>query len=377
MTRTPGTIRDDARLLIVRLGAVGDVIRTLPAVSLLKDAYPRARLSWIVEDLSWDLLQGHPDLSEVLRLPRRTLRDAAVRPWRLPGLLREITATLRARRFDVAVDFQGSLKSALLARLSGAPRRAGFARGHGRELSWRLMTETVEPPTTRLNRVERNLLLAESLGARSDTVHVRLFERPGEADAAEALLSGRVPAGAPSVVLSPGTSGRQAWKRWPEARFGVLASALRRDCGAVPLIAWGPGEEPLARAVVAASGGAAVLLPPVDLRLLAALLRRVTLFVGADTGPMHLAWAVGCPVLALFGPTDPALNAPIGTGHVVLRRGPSMESLQPPAVLEAAIGLLRRVRPARPVSGGPVFPRRGLPIPPVAVSEGAPAIAAS
>jgi lipopolysaccharide heptosyltransferase I len=377
MTRTPGAIREDARLLIVRLGAVGDVIRTLPAVSLLKDSFPQARIAWLVEDLSWSLLQGHPDLDEVIRLPRRTLSAAAVRPWRLPGLLREIAGTLRARRFDVAADFQGSLKSALLAKLSGAPRRTGFARGHGRELSWRLMTETVRPPTTRLNRVERNLLLAESLGAFSDTIQVRLPERPGDAEAAERLLAGRVPAGTRAVVLSPGTSGRQAWKRWPAARFGMLAAALGRDSGIAPLVAWGPGEEPMAREVAAASGGAAILLPPVDLRLLAALLRRISLFVGADTGPMHLAWAVGCPVLALFGPTDPALNAPIGTEHVVLRRGPSMESLPFAAVLEAAVALLRRARPGWRPAGGPVFPRRGLPIASVAATEGAPATAAS
>jgi ADP-heptose:LPS heptosyltransferase len=202
--------------------------------------------------------------------------------------------------------------------------------------------EWVRPHGRRVNRVERNLLLAEAVGARGDAIDVILPERPGEGRAAEEMLLGLNPKGAPVVVLSPGTSLRQWSKRWPAEHFARLAALLAPSLGVVPLVAWGPGEEALARAVVSGSGGRAVAAPPTSLRLLAAILRRSALFVGADTGPMHLAWGVGCPVLALFGPTDPRLNAPLGSAHVVLRPGCSTSDITPEQALEAARRILGR-----------------------------------
>jgi lipopolysaccharide heptosyltransferase I len=342
MRRSAATLLARDRVLIVRLGAVGDVIRTLPAVGLLRSTFPGAHLAWIVEDLSFDLLEGHPALDEVIRLPRRALRRALTRPWGLPGLLAGLTRELRRRRFDVALEFQGSLKSGLIARLSGAPRRVGFAPGHSRELSWLLTNEHVRPPGRFLNRVARNLLLAEAVGGRGDRITIELPERREDGARARAILGELCTGGAPPVVLCPGTSRRQAGKRWPAAGFGRLAALLRSDPGVVPLVAWGPGEEEMARAVVAAAGGAALAMPATGLRVLAAVLRRAALFVGADTGPMHLAWSVGCPVLALFGPTDPRLNAPLGPGHAILRRGDSMSALHAEEVAAAARDLLRR-----------------------------------
>ena len=356
MSRAPAPLRPTDRVLIIRLGAVGDVVRTLPALRMLRASFPGARLSWIVEDLAHALLEGHPDLDEVIRLPRRDLRDAARRPWRLPRLAAALARDLRGRRFDAVLDFQGSLKSALVARLSGAPRRIGFGFGHGREMSFLLLTERLSPRRRRLNRVERNLLLAEAVGAAAEVVTLVLPEAPGEGERAQAILRDLRPDGAPIVLLSPGASRRQAYKKWPAERYGRLAALLRSDPGAAPLVAWGPGEEDLARRVAQASGGAAAVLPATGLRLLAAILRRSDLFVGADTGPMHLAWAVGCPVVALFGPTDPALNAPFGPGHSVLRRGATMDALTIEEVAAAARDALRRA-PARRGASAPAVPR--------------------
>jgi ADP-heptose:LPS heptosyltransferase len=151
-------------------------------------------------------------------------------------------------------------------------------------------------------------------------------------------------------------SRRQAWKAWPAWHYSRLAGLLQRSSGVRPVVVWGPGEEDLARSIVQAAGHALVLAPPVGLRLLAALLRRATLFVGADTGPMHLAWVTGCRVVALFGPTDPRLNAPRGDGHQVLRSSDgSMASLRPETVHEAVIRALSAARPTvgRPAGTAP------------------------
>ena len=332
-------------MLLIRLGAVGDVLRTLPALHLIRSTFPTVHVTWLVEDLSHDLLGGHPEIDEVLRFPRRELRDATARPRLLAGLMTAFVRDLRRRRFSVAMDFQGSFKSGLLALLSAAPRRVGFGPGHCRELSFALTNDWVRPRRRRLNRVERNLLLAEAVGARGETIEVILPERPEEGRVAEEMLRGLNPRGSPVVILSPGTSLRQRGKRWPAEHFSRLADLMASTLGVVSLVVWGPGEEALARAVVTGSGGRALIAPPMSLRLLAAVLRRTALFIGADTGPMHLAWSVGCPVLALFGPTDPRLNAPLGSAHVVLRAGRSTSDITPEQAFEATRRILGRSAP--------------------------------
>jgi lipopolysaccharide heptosyltransferase I len=359
MSRRDHRLDERDRVLLIRLGAVGDVLRTLPALHLIRKTFPAVHLAWIVEDLSRELLDGHPEIDEVIRFPRREIRETARRPRALMARLIVLRRELRARRFTAAVDFQGSLKSGVLGLLSGAPRRIGFAPGHCREFSFLLTNEWVRPHGRRLNRVEKNCLLAEALGAAGDEIEVVLPERPEEGRQAESMVRSLNPGRAPLAVLSPGTSRRQAAKRWPPEYFGRLASLLAGSSGALPLVVFGPGEETLAREAVSASGGRAVLAPPTSLRLLAAVLRRSALFVGADTGPMHLAWAVGCPVVALFGPTDPALNAPLGPMHAVLREGRSTARINPDQAYEAA----RRLLPPRSLahaSGAPRLSRAAL-----------------
>jgi lipopolysaccharide heptosyltransferase I len=367
----PSHLDDGNRILVVRLGAMGDVLRTLPAVGVIRRTFPTARISWIVEDLSYPLIDGHPAVNEPIRFPRRALREAVRRPARLAAILRDLRADLRSRRFDVTLDFQGSLKSALVAWISGAPRRVGFAAGQAREGSHLFSTHQLRPPAAPVNRVERALLLAEAVGARGDEVAVGLPERAEDGEAAGRILADLAPDGGPVVILSPGTSELQRHKRWPPARYGAVAAALAGSGAVLPLIAWGPGEETLAAAVVAAAGGRAAPAPRTTIPVLAALLRRAALFVGGDTGPMHLAWAVGCPVLALFGPTDPRLNAPIGREHVVLRARRRMEDLEAATVARAALAILGRAgassagsgRPPIPARPAPTFPRQPLPLP--------------
>jgi lipopolysaccharide heptosyltransferase I len=340
------SLEESDRVLLIRLGAVGDVLRTLPALHLVRTTFPSVHVSWIVEDLSRDLLLDHPEIDEVLSFPRRELREAAGRPGVLVRLLADVRRSLRDRKFTVALDFQASFKSGLLAYVSGAPRRVGFGPGHSRELSFLFTNEWVRPHADRLNRVERNLLLAEAVGARGDTVEAILPERPEDTRAAEEILRTLNPEEWPVVVLSPGTSRRQRYKRWPAESFSRLARRLAASMRVLTLVVWGPGEEETARFIATDSQGCALPAPPTTLRLLAALLRRASLFVGGDTGPMHLAWEVGCPVLALFGPTDPALNAPLGSAHVILRAGPSMSDIDPEEVLAGALRILGRARTA-------------------------------
>ena len=353
MERSLRPLAASDRLLIVRLGALGDVLRAIPAVHAIRSAFPRLQLSWMVEDLSFPLIDGHPDVDRTLRFPRRELGA-----WRRPGVMAEhlgrLRTTLRSEAFTVVLDMQASFKSGLLTWLTGAARRVGFSPAHCREMSFVFTNEWVRPTSRWLNRVDRNLELARAVGASIADPRLPLPERPEEGEEAEVLLRRLLPGGAPRVLVSPGASRLQAFKRWPASGFARLAASLGRDQATPLVVVWGPGEEDLARSVVAASEGGALMAPATSLRILAAMLRRATLFVGADTGPMHLAWAVGCPVVALFGPTDPRLNAPLGTGHRVLRAASGrMEDLDPRDVLEGVQQALaeRRMSAAGPPAG--------------------------
>lgn len=317
MERPVAPLRPQDRVVVVRLGAVGDVIRALPAVHRLRLAFPRAHFAWIVEDLAAPLLRGHPDLDDVVVLSRRELREARRRPALLLALATALRRRLAGERYDVAIDLQASFKSAIVTLLTGARRRVGFAPTHSREGSFLFAGEWARPSSPHLNRVDRNLEMAALLGALVGPVTAAFREQKDEAQEAERILAGLGSTRGAPIVLCPGSSRRQDYKRWPAAAWSRLALRLA-DAGRTPVIVWGPGEEELAATIERQSDGRARRAPATSLPVLAALLRRSALFVGADTGPMHLAWAVGCRVVALFGPTDPRLNAPFGAGHMVL-----------------------------------------------------------
>lgn len=297
------------KCLVVRLGSLGDIIHTLPAVAALRAAFPDAIIDWVVERLARALADRIPILDAVHEidtfrwrrapLSRLTRREAA-------GVFRE----LRARRYDVALDFQGLVKSAVVARASGADRVLGFARRALREPAARAFYhEGVAPGPETEHVIEKNRALARRLGVRGGEVVFPLREDPADAAGAETVVrQARFEPAARFVILNPG--GGWPTKRWPAARFGELARELQVRNGLRALVAWGPGEEPLARAVVDASGGAATAGAPMDVPVLLAVLRRAALFVGGDTGPLHFAAAVGTPIVGLFGPTDPRRNGP-------------------------------------------------------------------
>jgi ADP-heptose:LPS heptosyltransferase len=295
----------------VRLGAVGDVVRTLPAASALRRAWPGAHLAWCVEPPGASLLRAQPWLDEVLVFPRPELRDALgrLRLGRAAAILRRFLRELRARRFDLVVDFHSIAKSGLLAWASGAPRRAAYARPYGRELAWLFASETARLDPPRASRFERNAALVRFLG-----VEPRPLAKPLVVDdALRARVARALGAGAAPVVMHPGTSDRTPHKRWPPAAYAALARTLAGETGGPCLVTSGPaqGDRDAAEAVVAASHGAARLAPPTEsLAELAALFERCRLYVGGDSGPLHVASLVGTPVVQILGPTDPVENAP-------------------------------------------------------------------
>ncbi|MEX2661573.1 MAG: glycosyltransferase family 9 protein [Vicinamibacterales bacterium] len=284
-------------ILIVRLGALGDIIHAIPAAAALRAAYPNARIDWLVDAKHAEILELVTVVDRLLVLEKPTLRA-----WI------HATRMLRAGRYDVALDFQGLMKSAVLARASGARRVLGFSIWHLREKSARpFYSESVDVaagPAGDRHVMHKNLRLLEGLGITGAAIE---FPLARVASPARDLITAQA-AGKPYALLNPGA----AWpnKRWDAQRFGELASFLRDVRGLVPFVLWGPAEAPLAQAVVDASGGAAVLAPPTRLADLVEISRGASLMVSGDTGPLHIAAAVGTPIVSIFGPTDPSRNGP-------------------------------------------------------------------
>jgi lipopolysaccharide heptosyltransferase I len=295
------------KILIVRLGALGDVVHAIPAAAALRRALPDARIDWLVESRHRAIVDLVTVVDRVLQVEGRSIAG-----W--------VDAVRRVREvpYDIALDFQGLMKSAVFARASGARRVAGFSIWHLREKSARPFyseTDSAAGPGTEPGHVIRkNLHLLEVLGIETTRVEFPLARVRSEAlDAV-----GRAIGDAPFALINPGA----AWpnKRWPADRFGEVAGFLRDVRGIVPIVLWGPGEEPLAQSVVDASAGAARLAPATTIGDLVELSRAAALIVSGDTGPLHIAAAVGTPVVSVFGPTDPQRNGAWDVNDLTISR---------------------------------------------------------
>lgn len=325
---TPAQTQSRPRILIVRLSAIGDVIHGMPLACALRERFPAAFLAWAVEERAAVLLRGHEALDELITLPRGWLKS--------PGTVWRLRRRLRAMRFDAAIDAQGLTKAAIVAWLSGARRRIGFGEPWGRELSPWLNTELVD--TTAEHAIDRTLQLLLPLGISSPAVRFRVPEDPTARAAAEEMIC-RAGLGDGFAIVNPGAG----WpsKLWPSDRYAAVACHLGQVWALPSLVVWaGSGERTLAVKIAAGSGGYAQVAPPTTLGELAALSRRGWLFVGSDTGPLHLAAAVGTPCVGLYGPWPAKRHGPYGPGHIALQEmffeGPTRARRKaPPALMEA------------------------------------------
>jgi heptosyltransferase-1 len=302
------------RLLMVRTSALGDVVHSLPVLTALRRHFPTARLGWLVESAMAPVLAGHPDLDQLI--------EVRLRPWRRRPLsaatwreARAFFAALDGFAPDVVLDLMGNHKAGILGALTLSDRRIGFARRARREPSSAMwISEPVRPRG--VHAVDRALSLLDALGvprAPADFGGGKLF--PQAPPVAESFLASHPERFA---LIHPGAG--WANKRYAAAAWGQVARALAQRAGLAVWVAAAPGEEDLAHAVVAASGGAARAVDVGSLAFLAAVARRARLVLGGDTGPLHLAHALGAPVLMVMGPTDPARHGPYGAPQRALYR---------------------------------------------------------
>jgi lipopolysaccharide heptosyltransferase I len=288
------------RILIVKLSSIGDIVHTLPALAALRAAMPQAEISWVVERRSAEILRDNPLLDRLIEVDTKALRRGLMSGETLRAPRQQLRR-LRASAFDVALDFQGLLKSASIARLSGARRVFGYSRAGLREpVSALLLSRTVAvPPLTHV--IHKSLLLLQ--GALGVEVPRELSfpistSAQHDAEAAEAVenTDGKY------AILNPG--GGWPTKLWSAERFGKLADLLWTSYRMSSLVTYGPGELELAEAVCRSSVSGKAQPVSLSLKAFYSLARKASVYVGGDTGPTHIAVAAGAPIVGLFGPTE-------------------------------------------------------------------------
>lgn len=304
------------RILLVRLSSLGDVVHTLPALRALRQAFPDAHITWVVEEKFSAVLDGNPDLDEVLVVRTREWRKNLT-----PATLKEMRSfyrELRGRNFDLAIDIQGLIKTGVLAALSGAPLRVGFDRTDCRE-QWNALFTNIKVPAVgrTIHVVDKNLSMIRALGAQDLSQEFVVRIPQAAQNQAQEFFDKHPDLGArPVVVLHSGVGYKT--KQWELERFAQLGDRISSELGASILLTWGPGEKDKVDRLSSHMTQPHWVAPPSSLHQSMALFDRASLFVGGDTGTLHLCVALGIPTVSLFGPTDPVYNGPYGSPHQVI-----------------------------------------------------------
>ncbi|MGQ0542178.1 MAG: lipopolysaccharide heptosyltransferase I [Blastocatellia bacterium] len=304
-------------MLIVKLGAIGDIIHTLPAVAAIRGHLPDARISWVAETRSAEILRGNGLIDELIEVDTRALREGSVIDDILPAIRSQLTG-LRSKKFDVAVDFQGLLKSALIAKLSGARLRGGFSRKSMREPAGRIFLTNVAKVQPQTHVIEKNLLLASAafgFPAKPERLEFPITAGAEHAAEAEKIIA---ESGQNFAILNPG--GGWVTKLWPAENYGQLADKIYEETGIVSVVATGPAETELAVKVRQNSKIGKLIVTQPSLKGFYELAKKAKVYVGGDTGPTHLAIAARTPIVGIFGPTEWWRNGSLNPDDICIGR---------------------------------------------------------
>jgi len=289
------------KILFVKLSSIGDIVHTLPALAAVRRAFPSAEISWAVEKSSAEILRGNESIDNLIELDTRSLRGGKKVEEILLDASRQVRE-LRRFKYDIALDFQGLLKSAAIAKLSKAKRRFGFDKKSLREPASRfLLTETVEVPK-QIHIIRKNLMLAEkalNITVSNDNFDFPIFTNDEHKAEAAKIIS---ETGENFAILNP--AGGWATKLWHAEKFGQLADKIWEENGLISLVTTAPNEKDLARKVLQNSRSGKAFAAQTSLKGFYELAKRAHIYVGGDTGPTHLAVAARAPIVGIFGPTE-------------------------------------------------------------------------
>ena len=311
-------------ILIVRLGAMGDIVHVISAVKNLRTAFPSAHIAWLVEDRLKDLVECLPEIDAVIVFPRRQWQAYLKNPLKYFKIISEFRTffkNLRNKKFDVALDFHGNFKSGLLTYLSNARTRIGFSKGYCKEFNYIFTNLRITPQQKKLNRVDKYLNLLQGLSIEAyyqrpvfsipatDRLYIDDFIYQNHLDQKSI------------AIIHPGTSAFGKYKRWSSKNYALLADQLIQELDYSVIFTWDSQEYKIVEEIISFMHyQATISCKTSSVKQLIALLQRAHLFVGGDTGPTHLASCIGIPTIAIFGPKDPVIYAPYNENAMVIRK---------------------------------------------------------
>ena len=308
---------NELKILIVKLGAIGDIIHTLPVLAAIRSNIPDAEISWVAERRSAGILHGNKLIDNLIEVDTRSLRGGKSVEKVLAEAARQVKE-LRQYDFDIAVDFQGLLKSAVIAKLSGAQFRWGFSRAELREPASRVFYTDTAKSLPMIHVIRRNLGLASEalrIGAKTEDVKFPIFTSGDDEREAREIAER---SGNAFAILNP--AGGWVTKLWHAEKYGQLADMIWDEYGIASIVVTGPDETALATQVVSSSRSGKTIAAEPSLKGFYELSKRARVYVGGDTGPTHLAIAAGTPVVGIFGPTEWWRNGSLDPRDVCVER---------------------------------------------------------
>ncbi|MFQ5788132.1 MAG: glycosyltransferase family 9 protein [Thermodesulfobacteriota bacterium] len=312
------------KILIIRLSAIGDVVHVLPALRLLRSHFPESKIAWLVEDKASDILTGHPDIDDVIVFPRKRWQREISKINKTLNTLSDILSfykKLRKERFDLVIDFQGNLKSGIMNLVTGSEKRVGFGRGYCKEFNYLTTQYQMFPSGKKMHRIDKNLFLLRELGIETSFQRPRLPVFKPDKKYISKFINTDINQSLPIIIIHPGTSKFGSYKQWPPLNYALLADMILDAYEANVIFTWGPYEFGVVKEIVEKMRHKA--LPACETRSikqLIELIRHASLFIGGDTGPLHIASILDTPVVGIYGPKDPAIYGPYNGKAIVIKK---------------------------------------------------------
>ncbi len=316
-------IENPKKILIIRLSAIGDVVDVLPALRCLRSNFPESKISWLVEDRASEVLSNHPDIDEVIEFPRKKWQKEILKVNRSFSTLSDILSfyrKLRGECYDLVLDFQGNLKSGIMDMITGTENRIGFGKGFCKEFNYLFTMHKAYPQTKREHRIDKNLTLLKYLGIETKYQNPELPVSRPDQEYVSKFINENNKYSVPLIIVNPCTSEFGSYKRWSTLNYARLSDMILEKYNVKVLFTWGPNELGIVNEIVTYMEQDAIVSFKTSIKQLIELIRRADLYVGGDTGPLHIASTLCIPTVAIFGPKDPMLYGPYNENSLIISK---------------------------------------------------------
>ncbi len=312
------------KILIIRLSAIGDVVHVLPALRLLRSHFPLSKIAWLVEDKASGVLTGHPDIDDVIVFPRKKWQRTILKINKTFNTLSEIYSfykRLRREHYDLIIDFQGNLKSGIMNLITGSEKKVGFGKGYCRELNYLTTQYQAFPPEKKMHRIDKNLFLLKELGIENGFQRPKLPVFKLDKKYISKFITTSINPCLPIIIIHPGTSKFGSYKQWPPLNYALLGDMILDTYEANVVFTWGPYEFGVVKEILKKMKHEATpACETRSIKQLIELIKHASLFIGGDTGPLHIASTLDIPVVGIYGPKDPEIYGPYNGKAIVIKK---------------------------------------------------------